>query len=214
MRYKFVDIGCGHQSVSTDIFGTDVYGVLVEPIKEYLEVLPSGKNIIKVNAAISEKNGEIDFNAFIGKNPKYYSNEEITKIKNNPKLLREYNKNFLYSGQSSIKNIEKLLRVSTKIKVKSYDLKTFFEKYDITEIDYLKIDVEGYEEEILQQLLIMLEKGSIKINNQIKYEFNHLSDEKNLNKITERIKQFGFDGCIVSSPPWNTDMVLNRKMNS
>ena len=54
MKYHFIDIGCGHSSVSSDIYGTadDIFGMYVEPIKEYLDVLPNGKNIKNENHAL------------------------------------------------------------------------------------------------------------------------------------------------------------------
>jgi len=119
MKYQFIDIGCGHQSVSTDIFGTsdEVFGIYVEPIKQYLDVLPEGKNIIKENCAIYDSIGEIEFNAIIKNNPRYFSNKEISAIVQDPNRLNDYISKYGNSGQSSFLDLGSKLPTQ-KIKVK------------------------------------------------------------------------------------------------
>jgi FkbM family methyltransferase len=210
MNYKFIDIGTGHHSVSSDIFGTDVLGIYVEPIKEYLNVLPSGKNIIKENCVISEKDGEIKFNAVIVDNPKYFSNDEISKIATNKNLLDEYIKKYSTSGQSSISiKTEK----SKLVLVKSMTLKSLFEKHNVTSVDYLKIDVEGHESVILKQLLGLLFNKKIIINCEIKFGYNYLSDMKKLNSITNSICELiNFSKNYSKTLPWNEDLILKKNI--
>ena len=94
MNYKFIDIGCSHFAVSSDLFGTDVKGIYVEPIKEYLDCLPEGENIIKECCAITEEDGEAILNSIVVKDPVYFSSSEMQKIikdlKLNPEFLNKY----------------------------------------------------------------------------------------------------------------------------
>lgn len=209
MNYKFIDIGTGHHSVSSDIFGTEVRGMYVEPIQQYLDVLPNGTNIIKENCVISNINGIVEFNAILVDNPKYFSNNEMINIVENKNKLTEYLKKYDRSGQSSL-NV--FLKNSKKIKVVSLTLKNLFEKHNVTSIDYLKIDAEGHEEVILKQLITLLHNKKISINNEIKFEYNNLSDKKKLDNIANIFcDKFNFNKIYSQSLPWNEDIILVKK---
>ena len=207
MKFKFVDIGCGHMCVSTDTFGLDVTGLLVEPIKEYLEVLPIGPYIYKENAAINDYNGTTEFNAIIIEHPQYYTRNELIRISANDKLLNEYCSKNGKSSEGSLYNIDGLNR----IEVPCITLKDLFHKYDVTEIEYLKIDVEGYEVSLLKQLLSLMINDYIVISKQITFEYNHLSDKNRLDKLSDIIcEKFNFSKRIIHTLPWDHDMVLTK----
>lgn len=212
MRFQFIDIGCGHQSVSSDIYGTsdEIFGMYVEPIKEYLDVLPSGKNIIKENCAIYDKSGDIEFNAIIRNNPRYFSNKEISDIVQDPNKLNHYISKYGNSGQSSFLDLGPNL-ITQKIKVKTLSLEQLFLKHNVTEIENLKIDVEGYEEHLLTQLYELMENNKVKILKEIKFEYNHLSNLHVLNRLTKLFcENFEFHSRYEKSLPWNEDMILTK----
>jgi FkbM family methyltransferase len=212
MRYHFIDIGCGHESVSSDIYGTadNIFGMYVEPIKEYLDVLPSGKNIIKENCAIHEHSEVLEFNALIIDNPRYFSNDEMIQVVKNKQLHKDYDRKYPGSGNSTFYNINDKWQNRKKILVKTMTLEELFKKHNVTEIEYLKIDVEGCEESLLKQLHKLMTLNKVKVLNQIKFEYNYLSNLSNLNKLTELFCQdFRFTSQYETSLPWNEDMVLS-----
>lgn len=51
MRYNHVDIGTCDFDVADGVFSTDKKYLLVEPMEEYLNKLPSSPNIQKENSA-------------------------------------------------------------------------------------------------------------------------------------------------------------------
>jgi FkbM family methyltransferase len=206
MHYKFIDIGCGINSVSTDRFGVDAVGMLVEPIKEYLDILPSGNNIIKENCAIFNTDGQIEFNAVIVDNPRYFTEKEMQSQEN----LNIFQKQYAFSGHSSVYSKTNLKHFK-KIIVPCLTLKSLFNKHNVTSIDYLKIDVEGFENILLLQLLNLMKKNKICVNKEIKFEYNHLSDLKKLDNVTKIFeKQFGFKSEYVIGYPWNHDIILTK----
>ena len=208
MNYKFIDIGCGMHSVSSDIFGTEVKGIYVEPIKEYLDILLSGKNIRKECCVISDKEGLLYFNAVVANNPKYYSQKKFEYVYNNTSLSNYYAHKYDGSGQSSLEVKHPL---SKKIKVKSVTLENFFKKYNVTSVDYLKIDVEGHEEVVLNQLIDLLLNKKIKINTELKFEYNKLSDLKKLDVLTNKICEIlGFESRF-NHHIYDEDMILTKK---
>lgn len=215
MKYKFIDIGCGHHSVSSDIFGTDVRGMYVEPIKEYLEILPYGKNIVKENCAIFESEGEITLNAIVIENPKYFTNQEISQIVIDKKKKKEFARKYNGSGQSSIFDFKKISHKIKdrfkKITVKCLTVEQLFKKHNVSEVDFLKIDVEGAEEMILKQLIKLLEDDFLKINQEIKFEYNHLSNLQNLDNLRDYIcEKFKYKWKFQKSLPWNEDIILTK----
>jgi hypothetical protein len=78
------------------------------------------------------------------------------------------------------------------------------------EIEYLKIDVEGYEEWLLKQLIKIMLDGRIIITKELKFECNHLSDQRKLYSIADGIcNHFGFAKQFVIEN-WNKDLVLTK----
>jgi len=214
MKYKFIDIGCGHVSVSSDIFGTDEVGMYVEPIKKFLDVLPSGPNIIKEECAITETNGEVNLYAFIPEHVEYFTGTQLQEIFKDKEKEKEFYSQYPASNCSSLFyfDIEYFQRLSKKIKVKSKTLETLFDEHKVTEVDYLKIDVEGAESIVLNQLIKLMEKRSVKVNKQIKFEYCNLQFIKELDKIAEYLeKHFNFSIDFEYTFPWDNDLVLSKK---
>lgn len=215
MMYHFIDIGCSHQSVSSDIYGTadDIFGMYVEPLKEYLDVLPSGKNIIKEDCAIHDQSGVLEFKALIADNPRYFSNAEMVKIVKNKKLREDYNRKYPGSGNSSFLNTGYWQNYEKKILVKTITLEELFFKHNVTEIENLKIDVEGYEESLLLQLYDLMKSNKVKITNELRFEYNYLSNLSELDKLTKLFcSEFEFTAKYETSLPWNEDMVLTKEI--
>lgn len=212
MKYKFVDIGCCNYCCSGDIYGLDEKHLYVEPIKEFIDVIPEGKGTVKENAAISNTNGTTKF--FTPKlhgNVEYYSRDEMLKITADKKLHDEWQlKNREYAHSGIEKNPRTILLQETIVNCMT--LETLFNNHNVTEIEYLKIDVEGAESIILKQLLSLMLKGSIKITKQIIFEYNYLSNNKKLDRLTKVIcDNFGFKSeHVVFAQLWDEDMVLTK----
>lgn len=228
MKYKFVDIGCSFWSVSTDIFGTKVKGILVEPIKEFLDVLPSSNSIIKENVAISDKTETRYFTAVFPKdiNIKYYDTKTLEilkqkwikwKAKNNDKediLYHPVLGQIIASGGSTFHTPPSLSTpnfVKKIVKVKTITLNNLFERNNVSEIDHIKIDTEGHENIILNQLLTLLINKKVKINKEIRFECNEKSNNN------EELKNIAYDICSKfdfkyseSFDVWDKDIILKK----
>ena len=153
----YVQIG-SFDGVSNDEFGlkdlllneTNATCVLIEPVKEYFDRLV----INYVNA----------------KSKCYFENIGIGDI--------DEKHTFFINGQDT-----SIVRVpTTKTEERNIDCKTFdyiVDKYNISKIDGLFIDVEGYELKILESIF----SGNHPQINFIRYEFVHLSEMDN-NKLS------------------------------
>ena len=60
MRFHFVEIGTCDYDTLLESCRDDQLGISVEPIKAYLDRLPSRPNVTKIHAAISSADGLVD----------------------------------------------------------------------------------------------------------------------------------------------------------
>jgi FkbM family methyltransferase len=206
MHYKFIDIGCGNTNVSVDQFGLNVNGLLVEPIKEFCEILPSS-NTVKVEcAAVLDYDGDVEINL---------TDVEMSNIKyfpivalNTEVRARRLSKNNKIFGTESI-----ILRGGEhthKRKVTCMRLDTLLEKFNIDSVDQFKIDVEGADHVILKQLIDLMECGHFKVNKRIIFEYNYLSNKPELDRLAKIIAdkfQFAYEFQKVG---WNEDIVMTK----
>jgi hypothetical protein len=144
MIYDHVDIGTCDFDVADGVFSTDKNYLLVEPMEEYLNKLPSGPNIQKENSACSDKDTSLDI---------FYVPEEKITLLNLPmwmkgcskigeahKVVIDYLNNF---------NIDLSIIESKKVNVISFN--NLISKYKVDYIKNLKIDTEGHDHIILKE---------------------------------------------------------------
>jgi len=138
----YVDVGA-HDGVTinnTLYFekNNDWTGINIEPIKTVFDKLVCNRpNNINLNYAVCNNDGETDFLCNVG-----YT-EMISGIKDNfdvRHLQRLYSENKLYGSTTEV------------IKVKTKKLETIFDEHNITHINYLSIDVEGSEFEVIKSI--------------------------------------------------------------
>ena len=183
MKYKFVEIGCSIWNTYADRFGLDVVGLLVEPMPNLFKVVPSSNTVKKENTAITDYNGTVDFHLYdefsVDTEYSYYGNIKLSETTQQPKGW----------GASSIDlNPNPARKLNGKLTVSAMTLKTLFEKYNITEIDYFKIDAEGHDDNILNQLDKLLETKKIIVHKEIIFEYGYpICKKENLDNISNKI---------------------------
>lgn len=154
MNYDYVDIGTCDFDVADGIFSADKNYLLVEPMSEYLDRLPSGENIQKENSACSNACGNFEI---------FYVPESVILELNLPSWMKGCNtvnkphqvvSNYLMSC-----GIETSVIQSKTINVISF--KELVKKYDIEHITNLKIDTEGHDHIILKEVVDLLRSNKI-----------------------------------------------------
>lgn len=216
MNYKFIDIGCCHYSVSSDMFGLNVLGLLVEPVKEFCDVLPNSSTVLVECSAIAEKDGKTKMNIFLDHNnsPIEYITTDVWR--DDKKRTRFFKTRYSECGRSTLLPFDVLLLrkewglPNTEREINTLTLLSLINKYNITSVDYLKIDVEGYEEIILNQLLDLMRSNKFIVNKQIKFEYNELSNLDSLDRIKEAIEtEFGFTSRY-EKVGWDEDIIMDK----
>lgn len=195
MKYDFVEIGTS--DFDTLLQSTDSkIGISVEPLKIYLDKLPDKKNITKLNCAISDKDDIVDIF--------WIEPEDIIKY-NLPDWLRGCN-SIINPHPSAIKELENrnLLNIYKKSKTQCLCWKTFIKNFNIKYIDYLKIDTEGHDHIIINDIL----NSNIVLPKKILFENNLLYDRNSVFEILEKLKNRGY--VIISEE--NLNILVERKI--
>lgn len=208
MHFKFIDIGCGHTNVSVDVYGTDVKGLLVEPIQEFCNVLPNSNTVYIECAAITDYDGILEMNVDAGgyEDLQYFPISRLLDGKHRDRLIQRYK---IYGMES----INSCSRLGAKRTVQCMKVETLLKKYNITGVDQLKIDVEGHENVVLTQVIELMRKGTLQIHERIIFEYNSLSDKEELDKLVKIISsEFGYSSEF-KRVGWNEDIILSKIKN-
>lgn len=124
----FVEIGSCDFNTLTHLSHHGWRGVIVEPIKKYFDNIPTERNIQYVNAAVDWEDGGATM---------WTAPDEVTQEDRD------------FKGMSTIHKSRNDI-LSVPIEVKTISFKTLFDMTGVNKIDYLKIDTEGYDGEILK----------------------------------------------------------------
>ena len=153
-------------------------GLFIEPVKPYFDSLPKCR---KENVAVSNFEGEVEM---------YYMNPDDIEALNLPEWLKGCN----MIGEPHPSMVDVLIREYGSIspikcdKVKVVRIKSLIDKYNIEKVQFLKIDTEGHDCIILNDYLDTV--GILP--KMIQFENNQLSDQKEIQAITERLLQQGY----------------------
>jgi hypothetical protein len=208
MFYDFIEIGTSDFDTLIQKADNNTKGLSIEPIKYYLDRLPTKKNCIKENVAISDYNGIITIY--------YVPTDNIIKY-NLPKWVRGCNSvNNIHKGVEALLLKQKLDPTSIFVNdnVVVCELSTIIDKYNINGIYYLKIDTEGHDTIILNNYLDTLD-SLFKLPHKILFESNKLTNAKDINDIINRLILFGYELVYSNSSDTLVELNINscRKNN-
>lgn len=180
--FDFIEIGsCDFDTLTQS--ATAHTGIVIEPVKEYLDNLPDKPNIIKINAAVSPDNTEGDADFF-------YIPSKYIKEHNLDDWLRGCNTLDSMHAQHKLFNLEEHVKV---IKVKKYPLSKILEDYGVCGIGHLKIDIEGRDTELLENFLEYLSSKSKEYwPKKITFETNSLTSEDYVTTVIRLYTSIGY----------------------
>jgi len=206
MNFKFVDIGTSDFDIRAREICSGEKILLVEPLFYYLRNLPDGEGIFKSNFAVSDECG-------FGK--MYYVKSEIIKEYNLPDWFRGCN-SLNYKHPTVVRILNKLKKPETLISAEEVRILSFrklIDIYGISSIDSLKIDTEGHDFVILNDVYQSILNGFSIREIQFEYieEFDGVKDPFNcipaLKKHMELFDKIGFNKQIYEG--WKYIMTNN-----
>jgi len=183
MNLDFLEIGTCNFNTLIETASNETVGISVEPLAHYLDQLPSPKNVIKVNCAISFNDSESDIEI-------YFIPESIIKENNLSSDLKGCNSIGHYHLKHKELNLEEYVCIE---KIRQLPISKLLENYNVKTIKHLKIDTEGGDTFILKNLYKYLKtKDSSYYPNKITFESNRLTDPKNVDKVIAIYQSIGY----------------------
>ena len=128
----FIEIGSCDFRTLNHLSDHGWLGIIVDPVKKYLDNLDRKPNVVYENVAISDKRGALDL---------YQFREDLI------------NKDYDFAGMSTIHPIEENLHLMDKISVEAITYQDLIERNGIERVDFLKIDTEGHDLTILKTVI-------------------------------------------------------------
>lgn len=182
MRYDFIEIGTS--DFRTLAFEHDKTGIIVEPVKVYIDNIPARDGLIKINGAIiPQKSSELL--------EVYYCDPNVIERNQLPQWLKGCNSinkphptvELLYADVLDLVLVQKIATV---------DFQTLFNDLDVQEVDLLKIDTEGMDADLMISLFEIPRFKERYTLNQIRYESNHLNDADKLRHVEQLARNNGY----------------------
>jgi len=198
VNLDFLEIGTSNFRTIIETADNDVIGISVEPLSYYLDQLPNPKNVIKENVAIAFDNTEKYIEI-------YYIPENVIEEQRLPEWLKgcnslsNYHPKHIELGVTELVKIERILQIP---------IAKLLEKHNIKTIEFLKIDTEGGDCDILLNLEIYLKnKDKTFYPKKIQFETNFLTPLDKLEKVLNAYQLLGY----VKGKKKKTDTVLILK---
>lgn len=182
--YDFIEIGTSDFDTLIQKANDNTIGISIEPLTHYLERLPSPKNCIKVNCAIS-------FDGSAGKTNVYYIPEELIESNRLAPWLRGCNSIGDYHYQHTTQNIKHLVNIN---EVDQVPLSKILDDNHVRGISLLKIDTEGGDCYILQSFVPYLESHTKEYwPKRILFESNILTPENIIQETVDIYQELGYN---------------------
>jgi FkbM family methyltransferase len=187
MHYNFIEIGTSDFSTILQESNPGI-GISVEPLSIYLNNLPNKQGVIKVNCAISNKDGYTDV---------YWIDPEDIKKYNLPDWLRGCN-SIINPHPTAVAELSgrNLMNIYKKDQCEIISWNTLIKRYNVESVDYLKIDTEGHDYIILENIL------ASELNilpKKIVFENNSLTNQEVTNIILDKLMKKGY--ILISRSP-------------
>jgi len=180
--YDFIEIGTSDFRTLIEECDHSAIGLTIEPLDFYLDKLPEKPNVQKINAAVSLDNKRRE--SII-----YYMP---------PEVIEEHDLPFWWKGCSRIDEMHpdairfKKEHLYVSKKIPQIPIGELFDQYNVGAVDFLKIDVEGGDHQILHHLFSYLtDKETRYYPKRIMFEHKH-SKPLLVNKVCELYASIGY----------------------
>ena len=174
--YDFIEIGTANFETFIEKADDNVRGLSIEPLTFFLNQLPNKKNVVKIGAAVSDKDGTADL---------YYIDPIKVEELQLPDFISGSNSvNQPHQFTVSVIGQELYDSLVTIKKVTTVTWNTLINTYGVEGIGYLKIDTEGYDHIILKEYLEVCENNPKLLAHTVKCEYDKLiSNIEELDKV-------------------------------
>jgi hypothetical protein len=185
--YDFIEIGTGDFDTCVQTCPLDSRGLCVEPIGGYLRALPNKPHVTKVHAAVSDTHGDCQV---------FYLPPQVIEEYGLPQWIRGCNSidrvHSLVEKMFAEKGVPRsALQVETVPKI---TFRALVEQYGVGLVGMLKIDTEGHDCIIMEQVAQELERKESTFRRPLKIQFetNAHTSVEDQNKTIKRFEALGY----------------------
>jgi hypothetical protein len=183
MKYDFVEIGTSNFDTLLQTATEHTRGISIEPIQYYLDALPNPLGVLKLKQAVSPANRFETLEV-------YYVPETVIHEQGLPDWLRGCNSVGDYHFQHHALDIRHLVE---RDQVECVPVGYVFDRYEITALDYLKIDTEGNDCAIMLHLHDYLKDRDLSMRpRRILFESNELASPAQVQLVITKFQQLGY----------------------
>ena len=183
----FVEIGVGLFGTCQQLLDNGWRGIMVEPLKEVCDQIPPHPNLSVENVAISTSKGKEKLLRVTDKDiwvePEVYLGMSGLAIGSSPLYDKDY------------------VGMISEVEVETITLEDLISKYNLKEIDFLKVDTEGMDIHILDKYSFKVLPTMIKFEHVhgsgIAYDYSvvgidQIGNTEKYQKLIERLKSLGY----------------------
>ena len=183
MKYDFVEIGTSNFDTLLQTATEATRGISIEPIQYYLDALPAPPGVLKLKTAVSAANRFETLEV-------YYVPENLVQEHGLPDWLRGCNSVGDYHFQHRALDIQHLVQ---RDQVACVPIGYIFDQYNVTELDYLKIDTEGSDCAIMLHLHDYLtDQDPARRPRRILFESNELASPAQVQLVIGKFTMLGY----------------------
>lgn len=195
MHYNFIEIGTSDFDTLIQTCEPGTIGLSIEPLKIYLDNLPEVEGVTKLNYAISDFDGEISV---------YWVDPETIENLGLPNWVRGCNS--VDKPHQTVVNLLTDLGLGSAYRVDTCPCltwNTLVKTHEISKVDLLKIDTEGHDAVILNQIA---DSQLTIFPKKIVFEKNELSDHSLLDQSINKLLSLGYE---LITEPTSINQVLS-----
>lgn len=171
MRLDFVEIGTSDFDSLAQQCTDAAQGMSVEPVRYYLDRLPSRPGLLKICAAVGSPRGDTQV---------FYVPDHVIQQHALPDWMRGCNSVGDYHWQHRALALQHLVRRDT---VPRLPLGEILRQHDVTELDFLKLDTEGQDSHILLEFWPWAQQHLLP--GRIQFESNELTPQDMINRVID-----------------------------
>jgi hypothetical protein len=184
-HYDFIEIGTSDFNTLIQKASPSTVGLSVEPLKDYLDRLPTKPHVQKVNSAVSKRSGSIDL---------YYVPDAVRIEKGLPSWMKGTN-SIGAPHPTVVRYLEKHGLPQSIVqhkKVPVLSVERLFRRYHVGSLDYLKVDTEGHDTVIVNAYLDLAARHPALLAKKILFESNALANKTEVTALRIRLSDLGY----------------------
>lgn len=204
MFYDFIEIGTSDFDTLIEQASAEYVGLSIDPVTPYLDKLPCPERCSKLNAAISNHDGQVSV---------YYVRPDRIPALGLPDWIRGCNS--IGEPHPTVTRLINEKTIPSDIVVESqipmYRLQTVFEMFNVEGVYFLKVDTEGHDEVILSSFFDSAD--AYHYPHHLHFESNVLSDSDRIHRLIARLLLCGYDIVRCETGGGDTDTVLRLNIS-